>query len=53
MKKPNYFELGERVQVVKEFWFYDEHFTLGTVFIIEEEHVLHDFKDYVVKAYLQ
>ena len=38
------------MQVVKDFWFYDEHFTLGTVFIIEEEHVLHDFKDFCSKG---
>lgn len=50
--KPNYFEVGTRVQVIKPFWFYDEYYEIGTVFVIEEEHHLHDFKDKVVNAYL-
>lgn len=50
MSKPVYFQQGEAVKVIKPFWFYSEYYEEGTVFTIEAQHELYDFKEYVIKA---
>lgn len=42
-------EVGDRVKVVKQFWFYADFYYEGLVFTIEPQHVMHNFDEFVVK----
>lgn len=48
--KSSYFTVGEDVQVVTPFWFYDDYYELGKIFTIKEEHSLVDFENFIIKA---
>lgn len=47
---PYFLKVGDLVEVIQYFWFYDRAFEVGDQFVMSEEHVMNGFERFVKKV---
>ncbi|MCV9884718.1 hypothetical protein [Metabacillus halosaccharovorans] len=43
-------KVGDKVEAIQDFYFYDEFYQKGTLFVIDESQVNHNFEKFVTKV---